>query len=548
MLLARKSRVCDDADAVVVIGNESTGKSQLISSLTGEYPQVSNFRGSTVSCEVYSCREQSFVDTPGILRESDTETTRLALSALERHESVLIVAQATHLDEDLTTLLPLAAGKRATVVVTFWDKLRPTAIHWNQLRQLTTTSGIPIVPVDARQVTAAERREILDAVRHPGLVRTEVPTMPAWRPPAALARERRRLHALVAALLIVLPSLIAVNAATALAGVVETSVGSALTAVTDVLGRYARGLGILDGRYGLLTMGPLMLIWSLPTVVLFALLMGVYKASGIVDYITAAIQPVAIRIGMTGRDLVRVMMGFGCNVPAVISTRACSGCSRGTCIATIAFGAACSYQLGATLAVFAALDRPALVAPFLGVLGLTTLIYARMVSTKEARSRRNLIVIDDRTMFQWPTASAVWREARGTIGHFVKKALPIFVVICLVASVLDRAGVIALGAGVLGPFMWLFNLPADTSAVVVLASIRKDAILLLAESKSAGLTNGQVLTAVYLSGVLVPCLVTTLTIAREQSSLFAMKLLGRQAVAAVTFSSLLAWGCAALHL
>lgn len=59
------------------------------------------------------------------------------------------------------------------------------------------------------------------------------------------------------------------------------------------------------------------------------------------------LHPLLRPFGLSGRDLVRVMMGFGCNVPAVISTRSCSGCTRQTCISAIAFGSACSYQIAA---------------------------------------------------------------------------------------------------------------------------------------------------------------------------------------------------------
>ncbi len=66
--------------------------------------------------------------------------------------------------------------------------------------------------------------------------------------------------------------------------------------------------------------------------------------------------------------------------------------------------------------------------------------------------------------------------------------------------------------------------------------------MLLAEpSVAAGLGAVQLLTAVYLAGVLLPCLVTCLTIAREQGRTFALRLVGRQAVAATGFSALLAW-------
>jgi hypothetical protein len=35
--------------------------------------------------------------------------------------------------------------------------------------------------------------------------------------------------------------------------------------------------------YGLLNMGPFLLVWALPAVLLFAVILGAYKASGIVE-------------------------------------------------------------------------------------------------------------------------------------------------------------------------------------------------------------------------------------------------------------------------
>src|SRR5215213_5328944 len=42
-----------DEHSVVVIGKESTGKSQLVASLTGGSARASNFSGATVACETY---------------------------------------------------------------------------------------------------------------------------------------------------------------------------------------------------------------------------------------------------------------------------------------------------------------------------------------------------------------------------------------------------------------------------------------------------------------------------------------------------------------
>ena len=56
------------------------------------------------------------------------------------------------------------------------------------------------------------------------------------------------------------------------------------------------------------------------------------------------------------------------------------------------------------------------------------------------------------------------------------------------------------------------------------------------------MTTVQVLTGVYLAGVLFPCLVTALTIARETSWRSTGMLLLRQALFAIGFTLILAWG------
>ncbi|MEM6379480.1 MAG: ferrous iron transporter B, partial [Bacteroidota bacterium] len=116
-------------------------------------------------------------------------------------------------------------------------------------------------------------------------------------------------------------------------------------------------------------------------------------------------------------------------------------------------------------------------------------------------------------------------------------------VITVIASVLDWLDLITLLAGWMSPLMGLFDLPPEAAVPVILASIRKDGLLLFAEPDTlALLTPLQILTGVYLAGVLLPCLVTALTIAREQSVRFAVGLMARQALAAIAFSMLLAWG------
>ena len=65
-------------------------------------------------------------------------------------------------------------------------------------------------------------------------------------------------------------------------------------------------------------------------------------------------------------------------------------------------------------------------------------------------------------------------------------------------------------------------------------------------STATALSPVQVLVVVYLAGVLLPCLVTAFTVAREVSARWVLKMVARQAVAAVAFAAVIAWSGALL--
>jgi len=241
-------------------------------------------------------------------------------------------------------------------------------------------------------------------------------------------------------------------------------------------------------------------------------------------------------------------MGFGCNVPAIVSSRACHTCSRGACVSAISFGSACSYQLPATLAVFAAAGMVWMGVVYLAVLALTTLIYLRFTTPKVLRLATNNLVSPRSDSLSPPSWRSIWREVAGNLKQFIVMAFPIFAAICFAAALLDWLGVLAVLSQALAPVLALFNLPGEAASAVVLGSIRKDGIAIgLLESAGGSLkvaltTPSQVLTAVYLAGVLLPCLVTVFTIVREMRWKFAARLCARQMLWAAGFGLLIAWG------
>lgn len=531
---------------VVVVGKESSGKSQLISSLTGQRAYTANFRGSTVSCEVFTTDKNEFIDTPGILLKSDNLTTALALHKLQQTEKVLVVLKASQIAEDLEELLSVIQGKEVVGVVTFWDKVPAHSQNLNALEKISQEANVPLIPVDARRLTEEQNRAINSALQHDAAMPNEkVVVKTPWSvEPRQTILESKRLGAIWSLLLLLTPAVIAVWCANSFADWLDPSIENLSRFLVKWLAAVPSPVrDVFIGRYGLVTMGPLLFVWAVPTVLMYAVVVGMYKASGLLDRITVALHPAVRRLGITGRDLVRIIMGFGCNVPAVINSRCCSAATRDTTISGIAFGSACSYQFGATLAVFAAVSRPFLVVPFLAYLTLTTIIYMRLTAANTAGSPFLVLSMDKPTFLEWPRPSAIWAEARGTILHFFRRAMPIFLGITVVASLLDWAGVINVLVSWVRPAMAAFDLPKEAAVSVVFSCIRKDAILLFTNDPGfAHLRDGQILTAVYIAGVLLPCLVTTLTITREKSVRFALTLMARQAVAAVVFGLILAWG------
>lgn len=366
-------------------------------------------------------------------------------------------------------------------------------------------------------------------------------------PPATPLPGRAAAYPAIAVVLLILPALLAVLGANQAAAWLDPLVASSATPLAERIKSWPGPLGaVLASDYGLLTMGPLLFVWAVPTVLAYSALISVYKTSGLADHIGTALHPLLRPIGMHGRDVTRALMGFGCNVPAIVSTRSCSSCTRPTTVGAISFGAACSYQLGATLAVFAAADKSSLVVPYLVLLVAATLIYTRLISQPAARLTLNTLPIEPRAFLVRPSFTAVWTETRETVWAFFRTALPTFFAIAIVASLLDWSGALDAAGSLLAPAMAVFALPADAAMPTALAAVRKDGILLLAEAGTvASLSATQLLVATFLAGTALPCLVTAITIGRELGIRFAGRLVAQQFAFAVTVAAAVGWASAA---
>ncbi|MYK35829.1 MAG: ferrous iron transporter B, partial [Chloroflexi bacterium] len=123
-------------------------------------------------------------------------------------------------------------------------------------------------------------------------------------PPATLLIGRAVAGPTTAVVLLVLPALLAVLGANQAAAWLDPLAVASTTPLAERIEGWPGPLGaVLAGDYGLLTMGPLLFVWAVPTVLVYSVLISAYKASGLADRTGTALHPLLRPVGLHGRDV-----------------------------------------------------------------------------------------------------------------------------------------------------------------------------------------------------------------------------------------------------
>jgi Fe2+ transport system protein B len=426
--------------------------------------------------------------------------------------------------------------RRLAIVITFADKVSSGLAR--AVQSLRARLGVPIVTINARQMTTAQRSLVVEAMLDARPLATTsldaatiVPVRA--RAPHYTVFERRLQGPLLALATMVALLAVPVAGAFQLASLLQPYLDAAIIApISEQLAStWPPMAAVLVGPYGLLTLGSYSFLWAFPVVLLLGVSSSLAEESGLHDRITAALDPWLRHVGLSGRDLGPVLTGFGCNVVAIVQSRACSSCSRRACVSLISFGSACSYQVGASLSLFGAAGRSCLFAPYLLSVFVVGLLHTRI--WHGALARPAALPLYERAYLQAPSARAVCWRVRVVVKQFMLQALPIFLVLCVVSALVEQAGAMRPLAKIVGVALRPFDLPEETALPLVLSIFRKDGMLLLNNSDGSLLrtfSGGQLFTVVYLASTLTPCLVTLATVHRELGWNAAVSAGGRQAL------------------
>ena len=479
---------------IALVGAPNSGKSTLFNGLTGLRSHTGNWPGTSVDVARGPWRARGttldLVDLPGTYSldplSPDEALTRdlLVSDGAERPDAVVVLVDAAHLARSLYLVtqvreLPL----RCVVALSMLDVAGARGVAVDRA-ELAASLGCPVVPLDPR------RRKGLDALADAVSI-SLAGDVPAPRPHAApeaaeLDREDERFafidaavssathdsgrtrtdwsdridrvatHRVGGPLLFLGVMWLVFQATTTVAAPLQdlldglfsgpvSDAASGLLAAAGLGGTWVEGLlvnGLIAGVGMLLTFVPLMAIMF----VLLALL----EDSGYMARAAVVTDRLMRAIGLPGKAFLPLVVGFGCNVPAISATRILSNARQRVLTALLVPFTSCSARLTVYM-LLATTFFGANAGTVVFALYLTSILFVVVVGLALRhtlwRSMGDEALVLDLPPYQRPsaaiTATVTWTRLKG----FLKTASGIIVAAVTAVWLLQS---IPAGAGAFG--------------------------------------------------------------------------------------------------
>ncbi len=473
---------------IALVGMPNTGKSTFFNRVTGASARVGNWPGITV--DLYAARVLlggsmvELVDLPGVYDldgTADDERVVREFLANTHVDLVAVIVAAPQIDRQLPLALTLRArGVPTVLLLNMTDEARRLGIRVDA-EGLGRAIGMPVVPMAAKrgegqaEALAALARGVLAAPSAP------LPLDPAARDAAVAAAlaaavdiparlpegmtdrvDRVLLHPLFglplffALMFVVFQGVFTLGKPLqdGLQATFDFTRANLLTPALASLPDLVRGF-LLDGVWA----GVSTVAAFVPLVVLFFLFMALVEDSGYLSRAAFLTDALMARMGLDGRSFVMLLLGFGCNVPALMGTRIMR--SRGLRLLTMMIVpfSLCSARLQVFLFLAAALFAPAQGAWV--IFGLYLASFAAALLTAfvfRDRYRNDEPFVLELPPYRLPTLRQIALRAWHEVRHFLRRATRFIVAGVMLVWLLTHlpAGVAPGGpetfAGLLGRF------------------------------------------------------------------------------------------------
>lgn len=275
---------------------------------------------------------------------------------------------------------------------------------------------------------------------------------------------------------------------------------------------------LLIGDYGLLTTGLFNAIGTvLPIITLFFLVLNFLEDVGYLTNLIILTNRLFKKLGLTGKSILPIVLGFGCKTMATLSTKILES-KKEKYIAIFLIGLAipCSSQMSVIIAVLALQPLTAFIIVILVLIVieiLAGLILNRVIPEQKSIDFMMEIppirIPDVRLLFQKTYYRSVW---------FVKEAVPLFLLGALILFILHETSGMLLLEWALRPIVVSFlNLPINFTEAMVMSLARSEAgaVIIMNMVKQGELDAIQVIVSIIVLTLFIPCISNVMAIVKE---------------------------------
>ena len=561
---------------ILLMGNPNVGKSALFSRLTGTRIIASNYPGTTVEFTKGYLKlgeePAEIIDVPGAYTlEATSKAEEVAVEMLKEGDLVINVVDATNLERNLNLTLQLLERPVPVIVaLNMWDDARHRGISIDAAR-LENLLGVPVVPTVG--VTGEGIKELVSRLSEAVATQTTYSSSDErWAEVGSVVSQTQSLshrhhtwrdvledvsdHPVGGAFIALL---VLFGAFWVIRFIGEGIIGYVTDPLfewlwTPLLMKLSLALGsggfwhsilignLIDGgidyfqSFGLLSTGlyiPFAAV--LPYIISFYLVLGMLEDVGYLPRLAVLMDTIMHRLGLHGYAIIPTILGFGCNVPAVMATRILESRRQRFIAATlISIGVPCA-ALQAMIIGLVGQQGGQYVAMVYGSLFISWVIIGLILNQAVKGFSPELLV--EIPPYRFPPWRLIGEKLWLRVSGFIKEALPIVLGAVLVVNILYTLGVFDFIANIAAPVVsGLLGLPKETVVPLVIGFLRKDvAIGMLAP---LALTAKQLVISSTVLAMFFPCVATFVVMARELGARDMLKATGIMIAAALIMGSL----------
>jgi ferrous iron transport protein B len=300
---------------------------------------------------------------------------------------------------------------------------------------------------------------------------------------------------------------------------------------------------IIDPDFGVFPTGiALALGLVLPVLFCFYIAFGFLEDSGYLARISILLDRVFQLMGLNGKGVIPLVMGFSCVTMALFTTRMLDT-EKEKIIVTflLLLGMPCAPLLAV---MFIILNKMALSATFMvfGLIGVQVII-AGMLANKILPGKRTPLLMEIPAM-RLPKIGKVIKMSALKTYFFMKEAVPVFVIASICVFVFDRVGGLAVLERVSEPIVQgLMGLPEKSVQVFIKTIIRRESGATEIEHLSAIYDNVQLVVNLLVMTFLTPCLNAIMVLIKERGARVSMGILAAVMVYAIGVGAVVNHAC-----